>query len=92
MSFDHIIIKKSILSEKNSTSVFIPAGFAHGFCGLEKENLILYGMTNYRSKKHEIGLLWNDSDIKIKWPIKKPIISIKDKKNITFKKYSNFYL
>ena len=81
----------AILSEKNSTSVFIPKGFAHGFCGLEKENLILYGMTNYRSKKHEVGLLWNDSDIKIKWPIKKPIISMKDKKNITFKKYNNIY-
>ncbi len=37
-----------ILSNKNSTSVFIPAGFAHGFCGLEAENLILYGFTNLR--------------------------------------------
>tara|TARA_B100001996_G_C18442430_1_gene508917 strand:- start:74 stop:601 length:528 start_codon:yes stop_codon:yes gene_type:complete len=81
----------TILSEKNSTSIFIPAGFAHGFCGLEKENLILYGMSNYRSKKNEIGLLWNDSDIKIKWPIKKPIISKKDKNNITFKEFKNLY-
>ena len=46
----------TILSDKNSTCLFIPAGFAHGFCSLEKENLILYGMTNYRSKKHEVGL------------------------------------
>ena len=81
----------TILSEKNSTSVFIPAGFAHGFCSLEKENLIIYGMTNYRSKKHEIGILWNDKDIKIKWPLKKPTISKKDKKNITFGKYNNLF-
>jgi len=81
----------TILSEKNSTSVFIPKGFAHGFCSLEKENLIIYGMTNYRSKKDEIGILWNDKDIKIKWPLKKPIISKKDKKNITFKKYNNLF-
>ena len=81
----------NILSEKNSTSVYTPSGFAHGFCGLEKENLILYGMSNYRSKKNEIGLLWNDSDIKIKWPIKKPIISKKDRNNITFKKFKNLY-
>ena len=59
----------TILSDKNSTCLFIPAGFAHGFCSLEKENLILYGMTNYRSKKHEVGLLWNDESIKIKWPV-----------------------
>ena len=82
----------TILSEKNSTSVYIPSGFAHGFCGLEKENLILYGMSNYRSKKNEIGLLWNDSDIKIKWPIKKPIISKKDKNAMTFFEFKKKYL
>ena len=81
-----------ILSEKNSTSLFIPAGFAHGFCALENENLVLYGLTNYRSKNNEIGILWNDDSLKIKWPIKKPIISSKDKKNITFKEYKYLYL
>ena len=81
----------SILSEKNCTSLFVPQGFAHGFCGLEKENLVLYGMTNYRSKKNELGIIWNDKTIKIKWPIKKPIVSKKDKNNITFKKFKNLY-
>ena len=81
-----------ILSDKNSTSFFIPAGFAHGFCGLESDNLVFYGCTNYRSKKSEIGILWNDKTLKIKWPIKKPIISSKDKNNITFEKYKNLYL
>ena len=81
-----------ILSEKNSTSLFIPAGFAHGFCTMAKENLVFYGCTNYRSKKNEIGILWNDKTLKIKWPIKKPIISSKDKNNITFEKYKNLYL
>ena len=79
------------LSDKNSTSLFIPAGFAHGFCGLENENLVFYGCTNYRSKKNEVGILWNDDMLKIKWPIKKPIISEKDKSNITFKKFNNLY-
>ena len=81
-----------ILSDKNSTSFFIPAGFAHGFCSLESDNLVFYGCTNYRSKKNEIGILWNDKTLKIKWPIKKPIISSKDKNNITFEKYKNLYL
>ena len=78
-----------ILSSKNNTSLFVPAGFAHGFCGLQKENIVLYGFTNYRSKKYEIGILWNDKKLKIKWPIKKPIVSNKDKKNITFGKFFN---
>ena len=76
-----------ILSEKNAKSLFIPAGFAHGFCGLEKENIVVYGCTNYRSKKNESGILWNDSTIKINWPIKKPIVSKKDKSNISFKEF-----
>jgi len=67
------------LSDKNSTSLFIPAGFAHGFASLEKENLVFYGCTNYRSKKNELSINWKDKDIKIKWPIKRPIISKKDK-------------
>ena len=80
------------LSDKNSTSLFIPAGFAHGFCGLENENLVFYGCTNYRSKKNEVGILWNDDMLKIKWPIKKPILSKKDKNNMTFKKFKSLYL
>ena len=81
-----------ILSEKNSTSLFIPAGFAHGFCGLSNDNLVFYGCTNYRSKKNEIGILWNDKTLKIKWPIKKIITSSKDKNNIPVEKYKNLYL
>ena len=79
------------LSDKNSTSLLIPAGFAHGFCSMDKENIISYGISNYRSKNNEIGILWNDHSLKIKWPIKKPIISSKDKNNITFKNFNNYY-
>ena len=79
------------LSDKNSTSLLIPAGFAHGFCAMDKENIISYGISNYRSKRNEIGILWNDKSLKIKWPIKKPFISSKDKNNITFKNFNNYY-
>ena len=81
----------TILSDKNSTSLFVPTGFAHGFCALENESLVLYGMTNYRSRENEVGILWNDDAIKIKWPVKKPIVSKKDKNNLTFKKFNNLY-
>ncbi len=79
------------LSEKNGKSIFIPPGFAHGFVGLKKENTIIYFCTNYRSKYHEDGILWNDSDLKIKWNIKKPILSTKDKKNKSFKEFKKIY-
>ena len=76
-----------ILSEKNNKSLFIPAGFAHGFCSLDKENYIVYNCTKYRNQKSEIGINYNDEDLNIKWPIKRPIVSLKDNKNISFKKY-----
>ena len=79
-----------ILSDKNFTSLFIPAGFAHGYCCLENENIVLYGLTNYRSQKNELGILWNDKALKIKWPTTKPILSKKDKNNITFEKFNSF--
>ena len=78
---------KILLSDKNCTSLYIPEGFAHGFGGLEKENIVVYSCTNYRHKKGERGIRWNDEDLKINWKIKKPIISSKDKKNISFKEF-----
>ena len=70
-----------ILNEKNSTSIYIPPGFAHGFASLGKENIVVYSCTNYRHKNSESGVIWNDKKLKIKWPIKKPILSKKDKNN-----------
>ncbi len=79
---------KIILSDKNCKSLFIPSGFAHGFCGLETENIIFYGNTNYRSKKSEICISWKDKRIKSFWPKKKYIISKKDNSGISF---NNFF-
>ncbi len=67
------------LSDKNCTSVYIPPGFAHGFLTLKKENIICYSLTEYRSPKNERSLKYNDPKLKIKWPTKKPNISVKDK-------------
>tara|TARA_Y100000287_G_scaffold116254_1_gene93365 strand:+ start:148 stop:660 length:513 start_codon:yes stop_codon:yes gene_type:complete len=78
---------KIILSDKNCTSIYIPEGFAHGFGGLEKENVVVYSCTNYRFKKGERGIKWNDKNLKIKWNISKPIISSKDKQNKSFKDF-----
>jgi len=77
----------TILSEKNSKSIFIPPGFAHGFCALSNENYVVYSCTKYRDEKSEIGIKFNDKDLKINWPIKKPIISNKDKNNLSLKDF-----
>ncbi len=78
---------KIIISEKNSKSFFIPKGFAHGFLGLDKENIVTYSCSNYRDKNSEVSIRWNDKKLKIKWGINKPILSKKDKKGIFLSEY-----
>ena len=77
----------TIISEKNSKSIFIPPGFAHGFCSLANENYVVYSCTKYREKKYEIGIQYNDKDLNIRWPIKNAIISKKDKNNLSFEEF-----
>ena len=69
-----------IMSENSNFSLMIPAGFAHGFLCLSNNCTISYKCSNYRNKKSEKTLRWNDKFVNIKWPIKKPILSSKDKK------------
>ena len=75
------------MSDKENKSLLIPKGFAHGFYTLSHDVVLHYKCSNYRHKNSEIGILWNDKDIGIKWPIKKPILSKKDKNNISFKDF-----
>ena len=72
-----------ILSEKNSNSIYIPPGFAHGFQALDKENYIIYNCTKYRNSKSEIAIKYDDKNLKIKWPLKRQIVSKKDKDAIS---------
>ena len=83
---------KCILSEANSNSLYIPEGFAHGFQCLEKENYIIYSCTKYREKNNEVTIDVNDRNLKINWPLKKKILSQKDKEGISFLNYKNIYL
>ena len=80
-----------ILSNSVYNSIFIPPGYAHGFCSLDKENYITYSCTNYRDIKSEIGIAFNDKEIGIKWPIKEKnaILSKKDLLNISLKEFIN---
>ena len=75
-----------IMSDKSDFSLYIPEGFAHGFICLSKTCIINYKCNKYRDVKSETTLKWNDSHLKIKWPVKKPILSLKDKygKNLDY--------
>ena len=81
-----------VLSDKENKSILIPEGFAHGFCALTDGVVLHYKCSNYRNKDSEAGILWNDKNIKIKWPLKKPIISEKDKKNFDFEVFKKKFL
>ena len=79
------------LSEKNKKMIFIPRGFAHGFCTLTEISEILYKVDNFYSSSSESGLIWSDEDVAIDWPIENPILSSKDSKNQSLKEFKYKY-
>ena len=79
------------LSENNCKSLYIPEGFAHAYYSFSKLNIIYYQLSNYYQPKYEDGIIWNDKNLKLRWPIKKPIVSKKDKKLGTFNDFVAIY-
>ena len=69
-----------ILSDNTHNLLYVPEGFAHGFCVISDEADVLYKVSNEYSQEHERSIIWNDPKLDIQWPIKKPIISNKDNK------------
>ena len=82
---------KIILSQKNATSLYIPKGFAHAYLSYDVENIIYYKLDNFYKPKFEDGIIFNDRQLKIKWPKLKITISKKDKKLRTLKDFINTY-
>ncbi len=64
---------------KQGDSIYIPNGFAHGYRALNKENIILYFLSETYNSKKKRGIKWNDKILNIPWKIKRPIISHNDK-------------
>jgi dTDP-4-dehydrorhamnose 3,5-epimerase len=69
-----------VLSEKNRHMLWVPEGFVHGFCVLSRIAEVVYKTTNVYSPQYEAGIIWNDRDLNIEWPVKEPILSAKDAK------------
>lgn len=72
----------AVISAENWTQIWIPAGFAHGYCTLEPDSEVVYKTTALYSPPHDRGLLWNDPALAIGWPVgaRDAILSDKDKK------------
>lgn len=77
------------LDETNQRMLWIPEGFAHGFCVLSDTADFQYKCTALYSPKDEKGFIWNDPDLRIPWPVKDPLVSEKDLKLPRFADYSS---
>ncbi len=67
-----------VLSAENHRQLWVPPGFAHGFCTLSETADFLYKCTDYYHPEDEGGVLWNDPDLAIAWPVASPALSAKD--------------
>lgn len=79
------------LSAEKKNMIFIPRGFAHGFCTLTEISEVVYKVDNFYNKENERGLLWNDPEVAIEWPVTNPILSEKDKQNLTLADFKEVY-
>lgn len=67
------------LSGDDPTMIYIPAGFAHGFCVVSEEAEVMYMTTEEYSPTHEAGVIWNDPELAIAWPVAAPQLSERDR-------------
>ncbi|MDE2590705.1 MAG: dTDP-4-dehydrorhamnose 3,5-epimerase [Patescibacteria group bacterium] len=67
-----------VLSSQNHKLLYVPEGFAHGFCVLSNDAYVTYKVNSEYSPDHERGIIWSDPELKIKWPIDNPIMIKKD--------------
>jgi dTDP-4-dehydrorhamnose 3,5-epimerase len=75
---EHVAVE---LSEENWTQIYVPEGLAHGLCTLEPDTVITYRVSDYWSPDVDRGILWNDPDLGIDWPVSgdEAIVSDKDR-------------
>lgn len=80
------------LSAENKRQFYVPEGFAHGFVVTSEEAIFNYKCTNFYAPEYDSGLLWNDSDVGIEWPLEgvgEILLSEKDQKQKTLKELTN---
>jgi dTDP-4-dehydrorhamnose 3,5-epimerase len=77
------------LSDDVPMQVYIPPGFAHGFCTLSDDADFCYKCTEYYAPESERGIIWNDPEINIQWPIADPVLSPKDTRHPTLREITH---
>jgi len=80
-----------IISEANKKMLYIPKGFALGMCTLTGNCTLLYKIDNYYAPESQGAIKWDDQNLRIKWPVKNPIISERDSKAMSFKEFVKNY-
>ena len=75
--------------DKENECLLIPPGYAHGYECYSKENIVIYFLSWPYSSKLQSGIFWADKDLNLKWKVKKPILSKRDKNLLTFRKILN---
>lgn len=75
------------LTAENKTLVYVPVGFAHGFAALADVSELQYKQTEYYRPETEGGIAWNDPDVGIDWPFNDPIVSKRDRHQMSLKEY-----
>lgn len=90
-SFGHHVA--AVLSASDWNQMFIPTGFAHGYCTLEPNTEVVYKVSNYYSAEHDRGLLWNDPALGIAWPVSaaEAEVSDKDRKQLLLSSLSRHF-
>lgn len=73
------------LSAENGECLFVPVGFAHGFCVLSEGAHVIYKVTEFYNPAEEGGICFNDPDLNIAWPMSEPILSERDRKHPRFR-------
>jgi len=81
-----------VLSDKNHRALYVPAGFAHGYCVTSPEADVMYKVDQEYSPNHERGIRWDDSALKIKWPVAEPLLSTRDASLPTLDKAENNFV
>ena len=77
------------LTEYNHRQFWVPPGYAHGLCVLTDTADLLYRCTDYYDPSDEGGVIWNDPDVGVEWPIEQPLLSDKDAKLPSLKELAN---
>ena len=76
------------LSDEEKNMLFIPVGFAHGFCVLSDEADFIYKVSSLYDPATECGIAWDDPDLAVAWPVPDPLLSARDLKNQSFRQWA----